>query len=95
MWLRSRARDEVEHLTLPVLQLLAAALNHAVVVLAARPVFDLPLGSSEEVATGRDLLAGMHTTSTPGKRTAETPPEPGADVAPASAVGGGYWSGAG
>ena len=53
------------------------------------------LGSSEEVATGRDLLAGMHTTSTPGKRTAETPPEPGADVAPASAVGGGYWSGAG
>lgn len=56
VWLRSRARRELEALTLPVVQLLAAAVNLAVVVLVSRPVFSLPLESLDDAHPGSELL---------------------------------------
>jgi len=48
-WFRQEAHQVFELLTLPVLQLLAAGLNFAVVVVLGRPVFALPFRSLDEV----------------------------------------------
>ncbi len=48
-WFKEEAREVFELLTLPVLQLLAAGLNFAVVVILGRPVFSLPFRSLDEV----------------------------------------------
>lgn len=95
VWLRSKAREEIEHLTLPVLQLLAAALNHAVVVLASRPAFDLPLRRVDDLAAGRELLAALHGRPASPGTSAAAGRETGPTVPPASAIGGGYRRGTG
>ena len=41
-WFRAEARKVFELVTLPVLQLLAAAVNSIVVVISAKPIFKLP-----------------------------------------------------
>ena len=48
-WFRAEARKVFELLSLPVLQLLAAVLNFAVVAVTSRPMFNLPFNSLEEV----------------------------------------------
>jgi hypothetical protein len=48
-WFRARSRDLLETLSLPVLQLLAQAVNCATTVIAARPAFKLPFTSLDQV----------------------------------------------
>ena len=47
-WLRGQADRLAEALVLPILQLLAAALNFALVLVSSRPAFELPFASLEE-----------------------------------------------
>jgi hypothetical protein len=80
-WFHEEARRMFELLSLPVLQLFAAALNFAVVTVQSRPMFMLPFKSLDDVlhatpgATGRPELsvrsgAGMHTPRDPMPRIA-------------------------
>lgn len=55
-WFRSSARELLELLSLPVLQLLACAINCATTVIAARSAFKLPFTRLEEVMI-QDALA--------------------------------------
>jgi len=55
-WLHRRSDELIGHLTLPVLQVLAAILNFAMVVITAKPVFDLPLESARQLAGARQIL---------------------------------------
>lgn len=48
-WFKKEAREVFELLSLPVLQLVAAALNFAVVVITGRPAFMLPFTSLDQV----------------------------------------------
>ncbi|HMA42455.1 MAG TPA: hypothetical protein VKO86_00405, partial [Gemmatimonadales bacterium] len=48
-WFKKEARETFELLSLPVLQLLAAGVNFAVVVILSRPSFSLPFRSLEQV----------------------------------------------
>lgn len=48
-WFKREARYVFELVSLPVLQLFAAALNFAVVVITSRPMFNLPFASLDEV----------------------------------------------
>jgi hypothetical protein len=48
-WFRAGSRELLELLSLPVLQLLAAAVNCVTVVIASRPAFSLPFTSLEHV----------------------------------------------
>jgi len=48
-WFREEGKRLFELLTLPVLQVLAAALNFATVVVQSRPAFALPFRSIEDV----------------------------------------------
>lgn len=50
-WLRGQADRLAEALVLPILQLLAAALNFALVLVSSRPAFELPFRSLEEAMT--------------------------------------------
>jgi hypothetical protein len=58
-WLHRRSDELIGHLTLPVLQVLAAILNFAMVVVTARPVFDLPLESARQLAGARQILTRL------------------------------------
>lgn len=62
-WLRGRAEELGAALTLPVMQALAALLNFATIVLTARPVFDLPLGSVREILNTTEILAVVRSTA--------------------------------
>jgi hypothetical protein len=55
-WFRARSRELLELLSLPVLQLLAAAVNCATVVIAARPAFKLPFTSLDQVMAQDTLI---------------------------------------
>ena len=48
-WFNQEARKVFELLSLPVLQLLAAAVNFAVVAITSRPMFSLPFANLDEV----------------------------------------------
>jgi hypothetical protein len=64
-WFKQEAREVFELLSLPVLQILAAALNFAVVVITGRPAFTLPFKSLDEVLASTPFAKGSngHTTS--------------------------------
>lgn len=57
-WFRNEARKVFELLSLPVLQLLAAAVNFAVVLITSRPMFALPFNSLDEVLSTTPHLGG-------------------------------------
>ena len=57
-WFRKEAREAFELISLPVLQVLAAALNFAVVVILGKPVFVLPFRNLEQVLASTPLLSG-------------------------------------
>jgi hypothetical protein len=59
-WLHAKGDEILECLALPVLQLVAAALNFGMLVVASRPVFSLPFRSMGEIADTRELLAELH-----------------------------------
>lgn len=58
-WLHERSDQLLEYLALPVLHLVAAALNFAMVLITARPVFSLPFKSLEEITEARETLAAL------------------------------------
>jgi hypothetical protein len=55
-WFRARSHELLELLSLPVLQLLATAINCVTVVVSARPAFDLPFTALNQVMA-KDTLA--------------------------------------
>lgn len=55
-WFQAEARKAFELLSLPVLQLLAAAVNFAVVVILGRPTFTLPFRTLDQVLANTPLL---------------------------------------
>ena len=67
-WFRKEAREVFELMTLPVLQVLAAGLNFAVVVILGKPVFVLPFRNLEAVLAstpqlGRGETVAKHQTT--------------------------------
>ncbi len=58
-WLHGKSDEVLGYLTLPVLQVLAAALNFAMIVLASRTIFNLPLTSLKDVMETRAILAHL------------------------------------
>jgi hypothetical protein len=59
-WLHERSEEVLEYLALPVLHLLAAALNFTMILLLARPAFHLPFRALREVTDARDALTALH-----------------------------------
>jgi hypothetical protein len=57
-WFHAEAKRMLELLSLPVLQLLAAALNFAVVTVQSRPVFTLPFKSLDDIMAATPMLSG-------------------------------------
>jgi hypothetical protein len=59
-WLHAKSEELLEYLALPVIHLLAAGLNFGMVLIASRPVFNLPFKALKEVTEARDQLAAAH-----------------------------------
>ena len=59
-WLHIKSDEMLELLALPVVHLLGAALNFAMILTASRPVFNLPFRSLKEVTESRDMETTMH-----------------------------------
>ncbi|HET7790383.1 MAG TPA: hypothetical protein VFK78_06250 [Gemmatimonadales bacterium] len=55
-WFKKEARGVFELLSLPVLQVLAAGVNFAVVVIRGRPIFTLPFTSLDQVLASTPIL---------------------------------------
>lgn len=60
-WFKREGREVFELMSLPVLQLLAAAVNFAVVVIAGRPTFTLPFRTLDQVLASTPIFAAKHT----------------------------------
>lgn len=56
-WLHEKATELVEYLTLPVLHVVGAALNFAMILIVSKPVFNLPFKSLHEALELRALLS--------------------------------------
>lgn len=56
-WLHEKSEQLMEYLTLPVLHLLAGALNFALILVASRPVFTIPFKSLKEVMGMRETMS--------------------------------------
>jgi hypothetical protein len=59
-WFHEEAKRMLELLSLPVLQLLAAAINFAVVAVQSRPMFSLPFRSLDDILAATPTVAGLH-----------------------------------
>jgi hypothetical protein len=57
-WFHAEAKRMFELLTLPVLQLLAAAINFAVVGVQSRPMFSLPFKSLDDILAATPMVLG-------------------------------------
>lgn len=80
-WFKGQAREMFELISLPVLQVLAAALNFAVVAIRSRPVFKLPFRSLDEVLTTTPFMQaveGGEGRSRPASPPVRSPMEGGA-----------------
>jgi len=58
-WLHEKSDEILEYLTLPVLHVLAAAINFSLILVAARTIFNLPFKNLKEVMGTRDALASV------------------------------------
>jgi hypothetical protein len=58
-WLHEKSNELLEYLSLPALQVLAAVLNFAMILVASHPVFSLPFKSLKEILEPHAILAGM------------------------------------
>jgi len=56
-WLHEKATELVEYLTLPILHVVGAALNFAMILIMSKPVFTLPFKSLHEALELRALLS--------------------------------------
>ncbi|MEP6550954.1 MAG: hypothetical protein ABJB95_07210, partial [Gemmatimonadales bacterium] len=79
-WFHEEAKRMFELLTLPVLQMLAAAINFAVVVVQSRPMFSLPFKSLDDVLAVTPFAHGSHPILEHGSRML-TPHDPRPRVA--------------
>jgi hypothetical protein len=61
-WLHAKSDQLVEYVALPVLQLIAVALNFGTMLIASRPIFALPFKNLREVTETRDILATLQLT---------------------------------
>jgi hypothetical protein len=59
-WLYAKSDQLLEYLALPVLHVMAAAVNFGMVLVASRPVFQLPFKHLEEIPETRTILTGLH-----------------------------------
>ena len=59
-WLHAKSDRLLEYLALPVLHVAAAAVNFGTVLIASRPVFQLPFKHLEEIPETRAILTGLH-----------------------------------
>ena len=59
-WLHAKSDRLLEYLALPVLHVAAAAMNFGTVLIASRPVFQLPFKHLEEIPETRTILTGLH-----------------------------------
>ena len=59
-WLHAASDRLLDYLALPVLHVAAAAVNFAMVLVASRPVFNLPFKALDEIPESRALLSGLH-----------------------------------
>jgi hypothetical protein len=59
-WLYAKSDRLLEYLALPVLHVVAAAVNFGTVLIASRPVFQLPFKHLEEIPETRTILTGLH-----------------------------------
>ena len=59
-WLHGKSDRLLEYLALPVLHVAAAAVNFGTVLIASRPVFQLPFKHLEEIPETRTILTGLH-----------------------------------
>src|SRR5437016_3764936 len=76
-WFHAEAKRMFELLTLPVLQLLAAAINFAVVTVQSRPMFSLPFTSLDDILAATPVsLPRRSTQEKHEKRGMRTPMDP-------------------
>ncbi len=72
-WFHEEAKRMFELLSLPVLQLLAAAINFAVVAVQSRPMFSLPFKSLEDILAATPMASRPHLEAGSGMRTPHEP----------------------
>lgn len=68
-WFHEEAKRMFELLSLPVLQLLAAAINFAVVAVQSRPMFSLPFRTLEDILAATPMAGSRPTLETGSRRT--------------------------
>jgi hypothetical protein len=76
-WFKQEAREVFELLSLPVLQLVASALNFAVVVITGRPAFTLPFSSLDQVLAATPFAKSASSASTASRSTPASTPRAG------------------
>jgi len=59
-WLHAASDRLLDYLALPVLHFAAAAVNFAMVLVASRPVFNLPFKALDEIPESRTVLSSLH-----------------------------------
>jgi len=59
-WLHAASDRVLEYFALPALHVAAAAVNFAMVLVASRPVFNLPFKGLDEIPESRTILSGLH-----------------------------------
>ncbi|HXC61844.1 MAG TPA: hypothetical protein VNV63_04140, partial [Nitrospiria bacterium] len=59
VWLHEKSNEFLEYLALPAMQVMAAALNFSLVLVASRPIFSIPFKNLREVMDTRNILAAM------------------------------------
>jgi hypothetical protein len=59
-WLHAKSDRVLEYLALPALHVVAAAVNFTMVLVASRPVFQLPFKGLDEIPDSRTILGGLH-----------------------------------
>jgi len=68
-WLHRKFTELLEFLTLPVLQVLAVILNFCMILLTARPIFNLPFKSLKDLMDTRELLLARNLIPKKGTKT--------------------------
>ncbi|MEX2110159.1 MAG: hypothetical protein WD802_06130 [Gemmatimonadaceae bacterium] len=75
-WFHEESKRMVELVSLPVLQLLAASINFAVVVVQSRPMFSLPFKSLEDILASTPLAGSRPHLETGSRRHTPLDPMP-------------------
>lgn len=75
-WFHEEAKRMFELLTLPVLQLFAAAINFAVVIVHSRPHFVLPFSSLEDILAATPVAFGHRSSDDKGRKRTPMDPMP-------------------